>query len=444
MDGIAYKDGAHLKILLAMEAVYYPGFGGANKIVRSVAEQLTQRGHHVQAVKHALGRSGFAELPELHLALTRDGIDHRSNDTTIEFAMLGVHIHAVHETKRFLSQFDAIIHSSRPDIILVTSEDWDGGLLETALEAGVAPVFMLVNTVIVLPFGPDAMQPSEWRTDLFRRLAGIFAISRHGCDYIRHWGGMDATLFPTPSYGVGPFPVLGKFDNPFVTLLNPSIGKGIDILLALADAIPEIQFAAVPTWATTADDLAALVLRPNVRILAPEQDIDRIWAQTRVALFPSLWPEGFGLAIVEAMLRGIPVLASDQGGVIEAKLGTDFILPVAPSAGYHASTQPGVLPKPVASPQPPEIISLWINALSLLLSNQEVYTYHAAMARQASAQFVAGLSVTPLETQFLAAPRMQQRNGSGTDAETGVAAQLATMNAHQRKLLQQWLQERGS
>ena len=43
---------------------------------------------------------------------------------------------------------------------------------------------------------------------------------------------------------------------------------------------------------------------------------------------PSLWYEGFGLIVMESMLRGIPVVASDSGGLQEAKLGTGYVIPV--------------------------------------------------------------------------------------------------------------------
>ena len=39
--------------------------------------------------------------------------------------------------------------------------------------------------------------------------------------------------------------------------------------------------------------------------------------QARLLLMPSIWFEGFGLIAMEAMLRGLPVIASDMGGLRE-------------------------------------------------------------------------------------------------------------------------------
>lgn len=433
-----------MRILLAMEAVYYPGFGGANKVVRAVAEQLTERGHAAFVVTPAIGASGFATLPELHLGLTNENVLVKPVHEADEFALNGVQVHAVHSSHRYLAHLELQIQAHKPEVILVTSEDWDGGLLETALQVGTVPVFVLVTTPIALPFGPFAMRPSAWRKELYSQVEGIFAVSRYTQAYILRWGDMQSTLFYTPAFGRGPYLRLGGFDNPYVTMLNPSMGKGIEFLLALATRLPDVRFGAVPTWATSGEDLAAMSQLPNIEILAAQVDINVIWAQTRVALMPSLWPEGFPLTVVEAMLSGIPVLACDQGGVAEAKLGTDFVLPVAPITGYTTEQRPGVLPEPIAPVQPREFVERWVGALELLVHDREVYERHADTARKTASRFASSLTVEVLEAQLKAAPHergLHQRDNFSSAASTDVSARLSGLTAGQRALLQQWLQQ---
>ncbi len=117
-------------------------------------------------------------------------------------------------------------------------------------------------------------------------------------------------------------------------MVNPCAVKGISIFLALARRFPEYSFGALPGWGTTAADRQALQALPNVTLLANVRNIEQVFSKTRVLLMPSLWYEGFGLSVMEAMLRGIPVIASDSGGLTEAKLGTRFVLPVRPIKGY--------------------------------------------------------------------------------------------------------------
>ena len=43
----------------------------------------------------------------------------------------------------------------------------------------------------------------------------------------------------------GPYPELGRFENEFVTMVNPCAVKGLAIFLALAERMPGVKFAAV-------------------------------------------------------------------------------------------------------------------------------------------------------------------------------------------------------
>ena len=61
---------------------------------------------------------------------------------------------------------------------------------------------------------------------------------------------------------------------------------------------------------------------------------------------PSLWYEGFGLIVMENMLRGIPVVASDAGGLKEAKRGTGYVIPVRTIERYQPVFDEHGMPKP--------------------------------------------------------------------------------------------------
>jgi len=200
-------------------------------------------------------------------------------------------------------------------------------------------------------------------------------------------GGLGSTLLRLPVYGPGPFPPLGRFDTGFVTLVNPCLEKGVDVFLELARLGRDLEFAAVPAWGTGADVRWALEREPNVRVLEPVDDIEQVLAHTRVLLVPSLWPETFGYVVPEALLRGIPVLASEIGGLPEAGLGAATLLPVHPLArrngGYVAARQD---------------VGPWNDALRALLTDRAEYERRARQGRAAAGQFVAGLDPDACET----------------------------------------------
>lgn len=63
----------------------------------------------------------------------------------------------------------------------------------------------------------------------------------------------------------------------------------------------------------------ALGLRPRVELLGRRSDVPALLAEAQVALLCSA-QEGFPLVVLEAMRAGLPVIASDVGGVAEAVL----------------------------------------------------------------------------------------------------------------------------
>ena len=112
-------------------------------------------------------------------------------------------------------------------------------------------------------------------------------------------------------------------------------------------------------------------------------------SRSRLLLMPSLWLEGFGLIAMEAMLRGLPVIASDSGGLKkQAKAGTGFVIPVRPIERFEPVFDETHMPKPVDVPQD---IDPWESALRSLLTDRAVYETEADRSREAAMAFVSQL-----------------------------------------------------
>jgi glycosyltransferase involved in cell wall biosynthesis len=169
-----------------------------------------------------------------------------------------------------------------------------------------------------------------------------------------------------------------------------------------------------------------------VTLLRHSKNIDQVLKNTRVLVMPSLWFEGFGLIVVEAMLRGIPVVASDAGGLVDAKLGTGFIIPVCPIERYEPLYDDQGLPQAVL---PRQDLAPWIAALQALVSDRDLYARESAAARDAATRFVNGLQPTRLEELLLSLT--PHRTGREPDDP------LARLSPEKRALLLQRLRARS-
>jgi glycosyltransferase involved in cell wall biosynthesis len=177
-------------------------------------------------------------------------------------------------------------------------------------------------------------------------------------------------------------------------MINPCAVKGLSIFLETAARLPEIEFGVVVGWGTTSDDRRALERLPNVRFLPNARNIDEVLARTRVLLMPSLWYEGFGLIVMEAMLRGIPVVASDSGGLVEAKHGTGYVIPVRTIERYEPVFDEHSMPRPVVRENDP---APWVTAVRGLLTDRSAYEHESITSRTAAHRFVSTLDAAALE-----------------------------------------------
>ena len=386
-----------MRILLAQNSLYYPAHGGGDKSNRLLIEALAALGHECRVVAR-ISIFGEREQQVYLESLAERGVIPRSVEGgVVVFDRAGVEIHVVaHAGLRAV--FAVQVERFAPDIILVSTDDPAQLLLQVALHDKKARVVYLARATLALPFGPDCAFPSEAKTQRIRACDAVVGVSQYVANYIREYAGIDAVHVPIslmePLIGLEEWPNLGRFDNRFVTFVNPCAVKGIAIFLALADAFPKTEFAAVPTWGTNQQDREALEARPNVHLLPPVDDIDRLLAHTRVLLVPSLWAEARSRIILEAMLRGVPVMAADVGGIPEAMMGVPCLLPVHPIVEYETRLDEQMVPVAMV---PSQNIAPWREALARLLTDRAYYEQIARRSRAAALDYTGALHAGHLE-----------------------------------------------
>lgn len=365
------------KILLLQDAVYFPSYGGGNKANRLLLTALAARGFDCYVISQIPGKRRVLADRFSPAALEARGIAVKADAQGMSYRHEGVQVAALDlAAPEAATRIAALIDALRPDWILV-SDDRPAMLLETALAHAPDKVVALVHTHFHLPFGPEAEVVNTDQHDRLRRVRSIVAVSEYSRAYLREHGGLESVLLRFPVFGDGPFEPAAHPDSGQVTMINPCLLKGLPIFLELASLFPETAFAAVPTWGGDAAVLRELAGLPNITILEPADDIGAVLSGTRVLLAPSLVPETFGYVAVDAMLRGIPVLAGNLGGQPEAKLGVDFILSVAPAR----RTDNGHV-------APPQDIVPWRAALHTLLSDDAAYHRCALASREAAQRFL--------------------------------------------------------
>jgi glycosyltransferase involved in cell wall biosynthesis len=157
----------------------------------------------------------------------------------------------------------------------------------------------------------------------------VVAISEHARDDLIRTLGIDAAKIEVTPLGVDPRSLRTPVDGPPLLLTVGQVTSHKN-LLTLVEAMPEVGAKLVVAGRRTpyADVLEARAAQLGVEVeltgyIASER-LEELWAQATAFVLPSRH-EGFGLPILEAMARGVPVACSDASALPETAGGAALL-----------------------------------------------------------------------------------------------------------------------
>jgi glycosyltransferase involved in cell wall biosynthesis len=252
----------------------------------------------------------------------------------------------------FLDLFEEALAGFRPDLLLTYGGDWLAQeVMARARRRGVGVVFWLRTC-------------AYHEAGLFRAADAVVVPSRFAREHYRRTLGLACAALPPPlDWEQVRCPAV---EGRYVTFVNPQPDKGVFLFARLATELarrrPDVPLLVVEGrggvgWLKATgldcDDL------DNLYLMSTTPDARDFYRVSRLVLMPSLWPETFGRVAAEAMVNGIPVLASRRGGLPEVLERAGFLFDVP--ACYTPESR--ALPTPAeVAPWVETILRLWDDA----------------------------------------------------------------------------------
>ncbi len=314
---------SHLTILFVTTHKYLPELRGGMEVnTHQLCKALQHKGHKVAVCCGLAGVGFIGYQARLKIKLLNNKCPYDS--------VLG---YKIWRSWNPLEHIEKAVGEFKPDIVVVQGGHQFYALIKIVLALNL-PVVAYLHTPDKLPL------PEELKTD--KNLAFI-ANSQYTASI--HKDKKIQGVFP---------PIIKKSDyfvettRKKILYVNPEPHKGVSIVLKLAKARPDVEFIFVVN--KVQDKKNKQLMLKNISIVGPIKDMRDMYRYAKLILAPSIWQETWGRIVTEAHCSGIPVLASNNGGLPESVGDGGICLSVEDN-----DTE-------------------WLETFDLILDNREYYT----------------------------------------------------------------------
>lgn len=353
-----------------------PGSGGTGRYVYETSRRLVDSGHQVSVVTRRRG-----DVPKRE---TIEGIDVYRYDISIAGESAPSILQQLPSAIRTVSDHATALSTPFPPDIVSFQGPVTAILLDRALDT--APRIPTFHSPWPTEYGIKTRDDSDisrirrnlnvgvrWLLERYAltQRDHVIVLSRYMRDQLRevYGGGFDATVIPggvdveqfTPD--AGPHGEMKEGEPAFLTVRRLSERMGHDRLLtafaSVRDEYPNARLYIAgdgPLRNRLERQAKRLGIADSTTFLGyvPDSELPAAYASADLFVLPTQELEGFGLATLEALASGTPVVATPVGGTVEVLDGLDERLPapaltdgrtasdLAEGVGEWAGLNPGV------------------------------------------------------------------------------------------------------